>query len=189
MRSRRWLHIAATERAKGIEPSFSAWEADVLPLNYAREEASHYRAAPWSFPTGRSAKSSMPSGSSSTRWASDCIQPSSVDLHVDRYFRLFRNHSMRVIDVREDLEDLTELVEIADGEALILHPGEFILGSTLERVGSPTTWWPGWRASPRSGAWGCSSTPRPGSWTPAGTGTSPWSSRTWPTCPSPSTRA
>ena len=67
----------------------------------------------------------------------DCIQPSSVDLHVDRYFRLFRNHSMRVIDVREDLEDLTELVEIAEGEALILHPGEFILGSTLERVGLP----------------------------------------------------
>ncbi len=57
-----------------------------------------------------------------------CIQPSSVDLHVDRYFRLFRNHSMRVIDVREDLEDLTELVEIPDGEPLILHPGEFILG-------------------------------------------------------------
>ncbi|HEY5025892.1 MAG TPA: dCTP deaminase [Acidimicrobiales bacterium] len=66
-----------------------------------------------------------------------CIQPSSVDLHVDRYFRLFRNHSMRVIDVREDLEDLTELVEIPDGEPLILHPGEFILGSTLERVGIP----------------------------------------------------
>src|ERR1700688_432745 len=66
-----------------------------------------------------------------------CIQPSSVDLHVDRYFRLFRNHSMRVIDVREDLEDLTELVEIPEGEPLILHPGEFILGSTLERVGIP----------------------------------------------------
>ena len=66
-----------------------------------------------------------------------CIQPSSVDLHVDRYFRLFRNHSMRVIDVREDLEDLTELVEVPAGEALILHPGEFILGSTLERVALP----------------------------------------------------
>ncbi len=66
-----------------------------------------------------------------------CIQPSSVDLHVDRYFRLFRNHSMRVIDVRQDLEDLTELVDVAEGEALILHPGEFILGSTLERVTLP----------------------------------------------------
>ena len=67
----------------------------------------------------------------------NCIQPSSVDLHVDRFFRLFRNHSMRAIDVKEDLEELTELVEIAEGEALMLHPGEFILGSTLERVGLP----------------------------------------------------
>jgi dCTP deaminase len=67
----------------------------------------------------------------------DCIQPSSVDLHVDRYFRLFRNHTMRVIDVREDLEDLTELVDIAEGDSLILHPGEFVLGSTLERVRLP----------------------------------------------------
>jgi dCTP deaminase len=66
-----------------------------------------------------------------------CIQPSSVDLHVDRYFRLFRNHSMRVIDVRQDLEDLTELVEVPEGEPLILHPGEFILGSTQERVTLP----------------------------------------------------
>ena len=40
----------------------------------------------------------------------DCIQPSSVDLHVDRYFRVFRNHTQRVIDVRDDQEDLTELV-------------------------------------------------------------------------------
>ncbi len=66
-----------------------------------------------------------------------CIQPSSVDLHVDKHFRLFRNHSMRVIDVKEDLEDLTELVEIPAGQALVLHPGEFILGSTLERVALP----------------------------------------------------
>ena len=66
-----------------------------------------------------------------------CIQPSSVDLHVDRYFRLFRNHSSRVIDVREDQEDLTELVDIGDEDPLILHPGEFLLGSTSERVALP----------------------------------------------------
>ena len=65
------------------------------------------------------------------------IQPSSVDLHIDRFFRVFRNHSMRVIDVKEDQEDLTELVEIGEDEAFILHPGEFVLGSTLERVGIP----------------------------------------------------
>jgi dCTP deaminase len=67
----------------------------------------------------------------------DCIQPSSVDLHVDRYFRLFRNHSQRVIDVKEDQEELTELVEVREDDALILHPGEFVLGSTLERVTLP----------------------------------------------------
>ncbi|MDA8058347.1 MAG: dCTP deaminase [Actinomycetota bacterium] len=66
-----------------------------------------------------------------------CVQPSSVDLHVDRYFRVFRNHTSRVIDVREDQEDLTELVEIAEDSALILHPGEFVLGSTMERVALP----------------------------------------------------
>ncbi len=62
------------------------------------------------------------------------IQPSSVDLRLDRYFRVFRNHTHRVIDVRENQEDLTELVEIDDGTAFILHPGEFVLGSTAERV-------------------------------------------------------
>ena len=65
-----------------------------------------------------------------------CVQPSSVDLHVDRYFRLFRNHSSRVIDVQEDQEDLTELVDVGE-DPLILHPGEFVLGSTTERVSLP----------------------------------------------------
>jgi dCTP deaminase len=67
----------------------------------------------------------------------DCIQPSSVDLHVDQYFRLFRNHTSRVIDVREDQEDLTELVDVGSEGPLILHPGEFMLGATIERVAVP----------------------------------------------------
>ncbi|MGH9247676.1 MAG: dCTP deaminase [Acidimicrobiales bacterium] len=66
-----------------------------------------------------------------------CIQPSSVDLHLDRYFRVFLNHTMGHIDVKEDLEDLTELVEISPDGVFMLHPGEFVLGSTLERVGLP----------------------------------------------------
>jgi dCTP deaminase len=66
-----------------------------------------------------------------------CIQPSSVDLHVDRFFRVFRNHTMRVIDVKEPMEDLTELVEIGEDDHFVLHPGEFVLGSTLERVALP----------------------------------------------------
>ena len=67
----------------------------------------------------------------------DYIQPSSVDLTLDRYFRVFRNHTMRVIDVKEDQEELTELVEIKDDDVFILHPGEFVLGSTAERVALP----------------------------------------------------
>src|SRR5262245_42335939 len=66
-----------------------------------------------------------------------CIQPSSVDLRLDRLFRVFLNHTMPVIDVKEVLEDLTRLVEIGEGEAFILHPGEFVLGSTYERVTLP----------------------------------------------------
>src|SRR5918995_603810 len=58
-----------------------------------------------------------------------CIQPSSVDLRLDRLFRVFLNHTMPVIDVKEDLEDLTRLIEIDEGDAFILHPGEFVLGS------------------------------------------------------------
>ena len=63
-----------------------------------------------------------------------CVQPSSVDLHLDRHFRVFRNHTMAYIDVKQNLEDLTELVSAADDDPFILHPGEFVLGSTLERV-------------------------------------------------------
>lgn len=62
------------------------------------------------------------------------IQPSSVDVTIDRYFRVFRNHTMPIIDVKTNLEDLTELVEIPDGDRFMLHPGEFVLGSTAERV-------------------------------------------------------
>jgi dCTP deaminase len=67
-----------------------------------------------------------------------CIQPSSVDLHIDRYFRVFRNHTMGHIDVKQNLEDLTELVEIAEEDCFMLHQGEFVLGSTIERVALPT---------------------------------------------------
>jgi dCTP deaminase len=64
------------------------------------------------------------------------LQPSSVDVRVDRYFRVFRNSRYPYIDVKAEQEDLTELVEI-DDDPFILHPGEFVLGSTLERVRLP----------------------------------------------------
>jgi dCTP deaminase len=65
------------------------------------------------------------------------LQPSSLDVRVDRLFRVFRNSLYPYIDVKKEQEGLTEIVEVADGEAFILHPGEFVLGSTLERVALP----------------------------------------------------
>src|ERR671915_837088 len=66
-----------------------------------------------------------------------CLQPSSVDLHLDREFRVFRNNRYPYIDPRAAQPDLTEVVGIADEEAFILHPGEFVLGQTLEWVELP----------------------------------------------------
>jgi len=66
------------------------------------------------------------------------LQPSSVDVRVDRLFRVFRNSRYPYIDVKEPMEDLTELVEVSDeDQPFILHPGEFVLGSTLERIRLP----------------------------------------------------
>ena len=64
------------------------------------------------------------------------LQPSSVDVRVDKYFRVFHNARYPYIDVRKPQEDLTELVEVENGP-FILHPGEFVLGSTLERIRLP----------------------------------------------------
>ncbi|MFI5255093.1 MAG: dCTP deaminase [Candidatus Limnocylindrales bacterium] len=66
-----------------------------------------------------------------------CLQPSSVDLHLDREFRVFRNNRYPFIDVRAAQPDLTELVAVGDDEPFILHPGEFVLGQTLEWVELP----------------------------------------------------
>ena len=66
-----------------------------------------------------------------------CIQPSSVDVRLDRLFRVFRNHTAGIIDVKVDLTDLTELIEIPADGVFMLHPGEFVLGSTEERIALP----------------------------------------------------
>ncbi len=65
------------------------------------------------------------------------LQPSSVDLHLDRSFRVFRNNRYAFIDVRAPQPDLTEMLTIADDEPFILHPGEFVLGQTHEWVELP----------------------------------------------------
>lgn len=65
------------------------------------------------------------------------VQPSSVDVRLDHRFLVFRNHTRGLIDVKQDLSDLTEPVEASDEDPFILHPGEFVLGSTLERIVLP----------------------------------------------------
>src|SRR3990170_2868640 len=65
------------------------------------------------------------------------IQPASVDLHLDRVFRTFRVTGRPYVDVREPMDDLTELVTIEDGEPFIVQPGSFVLGCTLESVTLP----------------------------------------------------
>ncbi len=65
------------------------------------------------------------------------VQPSSIDVRVDRYFRVFVNHHAPIIDVKTDQTTLTEVVEMKPDEPFILHPGEFVLGSTFERISVP----------------------------------------------------
>jgi dCTP deaminase len=67
----------------------------------------------------------------------EMVQPSSVDVRIDRYFRLFDNHKYAVIDPAEEQPDLTRLVEVSSDEAFVLHPGEFVLASTYEVVTLP----------------------------------------------------
>ncbi len=67
----------------------------------------------------------------------NAVQPSSIDLRVGTHFRVFANSRYPYIDVRQPMEDLTEMVEATAVEPFILHPGEFVLGSTLERVVLP----------------------------------------------------
>jgi dCTP deaminase len=65
------------------------------------------------------------------------IQPSSIDVRLDRFFRLFDNHKYAVIDPAEEQPELTRLVEVDPDDAFVLHPGEFVLGSTYESVTLP----------------------------------------------------
>ena len=65
------------------------------------------------------------------------LQPSSVDVRVDRFFRVFHNNRYPFIDVKVEQSELTELVEVEEEQPFVLHPGEFVLGSTLERVRLP----------------------------------------------------
>jgi len=66
-----------------------------------------------------------------------CVQPASVDIRLDHRFRVFRSSRHAFIDLARPLDDVTELVEVPAGTPFILHPGEFVLGSTRERLRLP----------------------------------------------------
>jgi dCTP deaminase len=68
---------------------------------------------------------------------SEMVQPASVDIRLDRFFRTFENHRYQFIDPREDQPDMTRSVEVRPDESFVLHPGEFVLGSTFEVVTLP----------------------------------------------------
>jgi dCTP deaminase len=70
-------------------------------------------------------------------WDPAMVQPSSVDVRLDRAFRLFDNHRYAFIDPAVDQPELTHLIEVADDEPFILHPGEFVLASTYEVISLP----------------------------------------------------
>ncbi len=70
-------------------------------------------------------------------WDPDLVQPSSIDVRLDRYFRVFNNSQYTHIDPSLQQDELTSLVEPAGDEPFVLHPGEFVLGSTLEVVTLP----------------------------------------------------
>ncbi|MFI6502029.1 dCTP deaminase [Nonomuraea typhae] len=67
----------------------------------------------------------------------DMIQPSSIDVRLDRFFRVFENHKYPHIDPAIEQPDLTRLVEPDGDEPFILHPGEFVLASTYEVINLP----------------------------------------------------
>lgn len=67
----------------------------------------------------------------------EMVQPSSVDVRMDRFFRVFENHKYPHIDPAVEQPDLTRLVEADGGEPFVLHPGEFVLASTYEVLSLP----------------------------------------------------
>ena len=67
-------------------------------------------------------------------WTPEMVQPASIDVRLDRFFRLFNNHAYTYVDPAENQGALTEQFDVAPDEPWILHPGEFALGSTWEYV-------------------------------------------------------
>ena len=149
----------------GIEPTRPAWKAGILPLNYTRV-AYHYSRAPGREENEQSCRrrGAAPAAEEAVQahynermllsdrdiraqvaagrvvlepWDPAMVQPSSVDIRLDRFFRLFDNHKYGVIDPAEDQSDLTRLVDVGADGPFVLHPGEFVLGATYEIITLP----------------------------------------------------
>ena len=67
----------------------------------------------------------------------EMLQPASIDVRLDRWFRLFDNHRYPVIDPAVEQDGLTHVIDVGPDDPFVLHPGEFVLGSTYERVTLP----------------------------------------------------
>ena len=67
-------------------------------------------------------------------WDPAMVQPASVDVRLDKYFRVFENHRYPSIDPSVEQPELTRMIEVDPDEPFVLHPGEFVLGSTFEQV-------------------------------------------------------
>ena len=105
-------------------------------------------------------------------YAPELIQPSSIDMRLDRFFRVFENHRYAHIDPAVEQPDLTRLVETDGDDAFILHPGEFVLASTYEVVSLPDDIAGRLEGKSSSAGSGCSRTRRPAGSTPASPATS-----------------
>jgi dCTP deaminase len=70
-------------------------------------------------------------------WEPTLLQPASLDLRLGDSFRVFHNHRLTAIDLREPPRDTTELIRVTASEPFVIHPGEFCLGTTLERLELP----------------------------------------------------
>ena len=67
-------------------------------------------------------------------WEPAMVQPSSIDVRLDKFFRVFENHRYPSIDPSVEQPELTRMIEVDPDEPFVLHPGEFVLGSTFEQV-------------------------------------------------------
>jgi dCTP deaminase len=70
-------------------------------------------------------------------WDPSMVQPASVDLRLGRSFRVFHNHRLPAIDLAEPPQGVTEHVAVDEGQSFVIHPGEFVLGNTVEQVTMP----------------------------------------------------